>query len=48
MGGVLLVVADIVVRLLPTTGELKLGVVAALLGAPIFIWIAFKRSTRSA
>lgn len=48
MGGVLLVVADIVVRVLPTTGELKLGVVAALLGAPVFIWIAFNRSNRSA
>jgi iron complex transport system permease protein len=48
MGGVLLVVADIVVRILPTTGELKLGVMAALLGAPVFIWIAFKRSNQSA
>ncbi|MCR9262424.1 MAG: iron ABC transporter permease [Pseudomonadaceae bacterium] len=46
LGGLLLVVADIILRLLPTTGELKLGVVAALLGAPVFIWIAFHRSVR--
>ncbi len=46
LGGLLLVLADIILRLLPTTGELKLGVVAALLGAPVFIWIAFHRSVR--
>jgi iron complex transport system permease protein len=46
LGGLLLVAADIILRLLPTTGELKLGVVAALLGAPVFIWIAFHRSVR--
>lgn len=39
-GGVLLVFADILIRILPTYAELKLGVVAALIGAPAFIWIA--------
>ncbi len=43
-GGVILVLADIGVRLLPTPAELRLGVVAALIGAPIFVWIAARRS----
>ena len=43
LAGVILVVADIGVRLLPTTNELKLGVVAALFGAPAFAWIAIRR-----
>jgi iron complex transport system permease protein len=43
LAGLILVVADIGVRLLPTTTELKLGVVAALIGAPAFIWIAVQR-----
>ena len=37
------VLADIGVRVLPTDSELKLGVVASLLGAPVFIWIAARR-----
>ncbi|MDG2288218.1 MAG: iron chelate uptake ABC transporter family permease subunit, partial [Woeseiaceae bacterium] len=43
LAGLILVVADIAVRLMPTTIELKLGVVAALIGAPAFIWIAMRR-----
>ena len=43
LAGLFLVLADIGVRLLPTTTELKLGVVAALIGAPAFIWIAVQR-----
>jgi len=43
LAGVILVVADIGVRLLPTNSELKLGVVAALIGAPAFVWIAVQR-----
>jgi iron complex transport system permease protein len=42
LGGVLIVIADIIVRLAPTTAELKLGVLAALLGAPVFIWIILR------
>jgi iron complex transport system permease protein len=34
--------ADMLVRLLPTTTELKLGVVAALFGAPLFLYIALR------
>jgi len=43
LGALLLVLADIGVRLLPTDNELKLGVVASLIGAPIFVWIASRR-----
>lgn len=42
-GGSVLVLTDIGVRLLPTVNELKLGVVAALFGAPVFIWIAIQQ-----
>lgn len=40
LGAVILILADIGVRLLPTDAELRLGVVAALIGAPLFVWIA--------
>ena len=43
LAGLILVLADIGVRVAPTDAELKLGVVAALLGAPVFIWIAARR-----
>ncbi|MEM9667422.1 MAG: iron ABC transporter permease [Pseudomonadota bacterium] len=43
LAGLILVIADIGVRIIPTDSELKLGVVAALIGAPIFIWIAMQR-----
>ncbi len=43
LAGVILVLADIGVRLAPTDAELRLGVVAALIGAPVFIWIAARR-----
>jgi iron complex transport system permease protein len=42
LAGLLLVLADVGVRLVPTASELKLGVVAALLGAPVFVWIVFR------
>ncbi|MEZ5998407.1 MAG: iron ABC transporter permease [Hyphomonas sp.] len=40
LAGLLLVSADLAARLLPFAQELKLGVAAALFGAPVFIWIA--------
>lgn len=43
LAGLILVLADIGVRLMPTENELKLGVVAALIGAPAFVWIAMQR-----
>ncbi len=38
-GALLLVLADIGVRVIPGDTELKLGVVTALLGAPFFLWL---------
>ena len=43
LAGLFLVLADIGVRVIPTQTELKLGVMAALIGAPAFIWIAVQR-----
>lgn len=43
LAGLILMLADILVRLLPGPSELKLGVVAALIGAPAFVWIAMQR-----
>lgn len=43
LAGLLLVLADIGVRLIPSEQELRLGVVAALVGAPVFVWIAVRR-----
>lgn len=45
-GGVMLVCADIAVRLLPTDTELKLGVAAALIGGPVFALIAARLASR--
>lgn len=45
LAGLFLVLADIGVRLMPTSNELKLGVVASLIGAPAFVWIAMRRRT---
>jgi iron complex transport system permease protein len=44
-GAALLIAADILVRLLPTGMELKLGVVTALIGAPFFLWLIFRART---
>lgn len=41
-GALLLLAADIVVRLLPTQQELKIGVLTALLGAPFFLHLILK------
>lgn len=43
LAGLILVVGDTLIRLIPTSQELKLGVIAALIGAPIFIYIATRR-----
>ena len=43
LAGLILVIADTFIRVVPTSNELKLGVVAALIGAPIFIMIASSR-----
>ncbi len=43
LGGLIVVLADIGARMAPSETELKLGVVAALFGAPAFVWIAMRR-----
>jgi iron complex transport system permease protein len=43
-GAVLLVAADLAARLIPTAEELKLGVVTALFGAPLFALVAWRAS----
>ena len=40
LGGAILTAADLIIRILPFDQELKLGVAAALIGAPGFIWVA--------
>ena len=41
-GGLMLVVADLLARVVPTDQELKLGVFTALVGAPLFALIAWR------
>ena len=41
-GGLMLVVADLLARMMPTDQELKLGVFTALVGAPMFALIAWR------
>lgn len=43
LSGIILILADIGVRLIPSPNEMKLGVLAALIGAPAFIYIAMQR-----
>lgn len=42
-GALLLITADIAVRLIPSQTELKVGVLTALIGAPFFIALIFRR-----
>lgn len=42
LGAALVCAADIVVRLLPPGRELKLGVLTALIGAPLLFWLIWK------
>jgi len=41
-GAILLLIADIVVQLLSDNGEMKLGVITALVGAPFFLFLILK------
>jgi iron complex transport system permease protein len=41
-GGVMVLIADIAVRLILPNGDLKLGVVMALIGAPLFLHLIYK------
>lgn len=46
-GAILLTLADALVRLLPTHGELMLGVVTALIGAPFFLFLIVRQRIAS-
>ncbi len=41
-GAILLLVADIATRLIPTAQEVKLGVLTSLAGAPFFFWLVLR------
>lgn len=43
IGAILLTAADVAVRLIPASGEIKVGVLTAMLGAPLFLWLAWSR-----
>lgn len=43
VGAALLTAADVGVRLAPTATEIKVGVVTALIGAPLFLWLVLAR-----
>jgi iron complex transport system permease protein len=47
-GAVLLLAADIVVRLATAGAELKLCVLTALVGAPFFLWLILRTRTELA
>ena len=42
-GGVLLLLSDMIARTLVAPAELPIGIVTALLGAPLFLWILLRR-----
>jgi iron complex transport system permease protein len=42
-GASLLLAADCAVRLIPSTSEIKIGVLTALLGVPFFLWVIARR-----
>lgn len=42
LGAVLLLFADVLVRLVPSTVEIKLAVMIALLGTPLLLWFLYK------
>lgn len=44
LGGALLVLADVVARLVTAPAELPIGIVTALVGAPVFLWLLLGRA----
>jgi iron complex transport system permease protein len=45
-GALLLMLADMGVRLIPVQGEIKVGVVTSLIGAPFFLWLILHNRRR--
>lgn len=46
LGGVLLVIADSIARSIIAPAELPIGIVTALIGAPVFIWLLLREGRR--
>jgi iron complex transport system permease protein len=47
-GAALLLAADCTVRLIPSSQEVKVGVLTALLGVPFFLWVIARRKAELA
>lgn len=45
-GGTFMVLADLLARTLVSPGELQVGTVTAIIGAPFFAWVYFRRSRK--
>jgi iron complex transport system permease protein len=45
-GAALLLAADCAARLIPSTGEIRIGVLTALIGVPFFLWLVLKQRGR--
>ena len=45
LGAVLLLIADLISRSIITPAELPIGIVTAVLGAPVFLWILLRRNS---
>ena len=43
LGGALLIWADVAARVIIAPAELPIGIVTAVLGAPVFLWILLRR-----
>ncbi len=43
IGSLIVLMSDIIIRTLPTSGEMKLGVLTALIGTPFFLYLIFKQ-----
>lgn len=46
LGATLVLAADVLVRLLPPERDIKLGVITALIGSPMFIWLIWRGRQR--
>ncbi|MDX2265799.1 MAG: iron ABC transporter permease [Hyphomicrobiales bacterium] len=45
-GAALVLAADCAARLIPSTGEIRIGVLTSLIGAPFFIWLVWRERGR--
>lgn len=46
-GAALLLAADIATRVIPSTGEIRIGVLTSLIGVPFFIWLVLRHRGRN-